>query len=910
MSSFLSRIVNTTPSFLLLFSFYVSLLLFECFARVAAADNNEITEVGAIVDLSSPSGTETRIAMEIAAQSFNSYSKAHSISLHFYDSGGGDPLKAASAAEELIREKKVKVIIGMETWQEAALVAEVGYKAQVPVISLSAPTIAPPLMQLQWPLSIQMANDQTANMNCIADIVHTYYWSKVIAIYEDDPYSGDSGMLGLLSESLQKVNSKIEYKLVLPPFSSLSDPKRTIRDELKKLLTKQSRVFVVLKASLPMVDHLFIAANQPEIGLLAKESAWIINEGIAGMLESANNSLLSSMEGSLGIKTYHSTDTNAYSQFLEKFQHTGKIKYKPGARVLRAYDSIRIVTNALENMKGNTSDSNLFSKQMQSSNFSGLSGNIRFKDGHLCYPPILQVINVVNNKRRELEFWKPDLGFFATLESEEIAKKSLTSTVVWPGGLNRSNPKGWKIPNTLQVAVPINPSFKNFVTKSGDDYDGFCIKLFFEVKNILQEEEEYYDLKYNFTDFNISYDFLLQDFINGNYDVIVGDITILAERSRIVSFTQPYTESGLSLIVPAEAEESAWMFMKPFSREMWIATCGILIYTMFIVWFLEHQSNPEFQGPWKNQISNTLWFAFCSILFAHREKIYSNSARIVVGAWLFLVFVLTSSYTASLSSMLTVKRIRSARDVGWLKENNLTVGCDGRNTFVRNYLEDVYQLQTEKIIDFYEEDDILEKFHSKKIDAVFLESPYEKVFLNKYCNKFVSSTAAYKFGGLGFVFQKGSPMAVDFSKAILKLAENGTLKNLEEELLTPSKGCSSNSTSAETESLTLNNFSGLYIISAATSTICLALALLKNCHHHHETGQDNVTPGDNNVLKDAFSFSTSIYNGTANAIGRSATFSNSQSISHRNSSRRWESTSTSDDHNVPHRSHSAQIEMV
>jgi glutamate receptor, ionotropic, plant len=105
-----------------------------------------------------------------------------------------------------------------------------------------------------------------------------------------------------------------------------------------------------------------------------------------------------------------------------------------------------------------------------------------------------------------------------------------------------------------------------------------------------------------------------------SYDAIV-DVTILAERSRNVSFTQPYTESGLSLIFPAESDDdSAWLFMKPFSTEMWIATVGILIYTMIIIWFLEHHLNPEFGGALKTQITTTMWFAFSSLFFAHSKS--------------------------------------------------------------------------------------------------------------------------------------------------------------------------------------------------------------------------------------------------------------------------------------------------
>ena len=100
---------------------------------------------------------------------------------------------------------------------------------------------------------------------------------------------------------------------------------------------------------------------------------------------------------------------------------------------------------------------------------------------------------------------------------------------------------------------------------------------------------------------------------------MVGDITLLSERLQYVDFTVPYAESGLSLVVPAKSEESAWMFMKPFTWQLWTATGGILIYTVLVVWYLERDPNPEFQGDWKNQISTSLWFTFSSLFFAHSK---------------------------------------------------------------------------------------------------------------------------------------------------------------------------------------------------------------------------------------------------------------------------------------------------
>ena len=161
-------------------------------------------------------------------------------------------------------------------------------------------------------------------------------------------------------------------------------------------------------------------------------------------------------------------------------------------------------------------------------------------------------------------------------------------------------------------------------------------------------------------------------------------------------------------------------------------------------------------------------------------------------------------------------------------------------------------------------------------------------------------------------FQKGSPIASDFSRVILRLSEKGTLTTLEERWFAPSPECSATVPHNNVESLSLRSFKGIYIVSATISTICFLLVLIplvRNSRNHQEANEGNVTPSGKSVSSKGGGISKYSYNGDKTRIPRRAsTFAQALDTDVWVSSR-WERVSNSDNLENHEDSSQAEIEM-
>ncbi|PIA30585.1 hypothetical protein AQUCO_05500118v1, partial [Aquilegia coerulea] len=659
-------------------------------------------------------------------------------------------------------------------------------------------------------------------MNAVAAIVGTWHWRKVNLIYEDTD-SATFSILPKLVDALHEVGTGIENLVPLPPLAS------SLYDDLEKLKRKQCRVFIV-HTSLSLAKQLFLEAKK--MGLMEKDTIWITTSSISDHFDFLNSSVISTMEGVLGVKTYHPQTGTQYKDFITRFrsrfrlEHPEEVRLVPGIFALEAYDATKAALLAMGGRKDvNTTDDSkdmeessstlhgqeLLHKILQS-DFKGLTGEFRFTEDVLAASTLFNWFSKT----------------ISTQKSSYNMSMEILGQVLWPGS-PQNNPRGWALPTTenpLIIGVPENPTFNQFVNirnVGGKQWvKGHSIEVFKAVLASLS-----YHLPYEFVPYNGTYDSLIQQIYYKKFDAVVGDTSIVARRCDFGEFSHPWTDSGLQMVVHKRSvtQNRPWLFLKPFTTAMWGLTALVNIYNGFAIWLMERTHHPEFNGSAWNKVGTLIWLAFTTLFSLQGDKLHSNLSRMTMLVWLFVAIIIIQSYTASLTSMLTIPRIQSKDySMEFLRMTNAKVGCDG-GSFVEKYLEDVFGLHPKNIRSFNSYTEYPLALEKGEIVAAFLEVPYMKVFLAKNCKDFVVVGPTYTVGGFGFVFPKGSPILPDISKAVLEVTESGKLLELQNNLLSAYNCSDSNEPDG---SLGVPSFSGLFYITGGTTTITLVFYVLRS----------------------------------------------------------------------------------
>ncbi|CAN6711993.1 unnamed protein product [Malus baccata var. baccata] len=823
-----------------------------------------VVKIGAIFTFESTIGRVAKLAIQEAVKDVNSNSSilhGTKLAVNMQSSNCSGFLGMVQALQFM--ETDIVAIIGPQSSVVAHIISHVSNELQVPLLSFAATD--PTLSSLQFPFFVRTTHSDLYQMTAVAEMVDHYGWKEVIAIYIDDDY-GRNGV-STLDDKLAERRCRISYKLGIPPGHGAT--RGDLMDLLVKVSQLESRV-IVLHVNTDLGLHVLSVAQY--LQMMGDGFVWIATDWLSSLLDSAlplSPEIMDTMQGVLVLRQ-HTPDSDRKRAFFSKWNKLTGGSLGLHSYGLYAYDSVWLVAHAIDaffNQGGIISFSNdsriysvdkggslhleamsifddgpLLLKNILQSSFLGLTGPVKFDADRSLALPAYDIINVLGTGFRRIGYWcnysglstVPPEMLYSKPPNRSSASQQLYS-VVWPGEI-LSKPRGWVFPNNgkqIRIGVPIRVSYREFVSQvrgTENMFKGFCIDVFTAAVNLLP-----YAVPYRFIPFgdgknNPSYTELVTSIATGVFDAAIGDIAIVTNRTKIVDFSQPYAASGLVVVAPfKKLNSSAWAFFRPFTARMWIVTAASFLVVGIVVWILEHRINDEFRGPPKKQLITILWFSVSTLFFSHRENTVSTLGRVVLIIWLFVVLIINSSYTASLTSILTVQHLSSPiKGIESLKSSDEPIGYQV-GSFAEHYLSEELGIPKNRLIALGSPQAYAQALQlgPKKggVAAVVDERPYVELFLSSQC-KFRVVGPEFTKSGWGFAFPRDSPLAVDMSTAILQLSENGDLQRIHDKWIMQGS-CSLDTTELESDRLHLKSFWGLFLICGIACSVALFIYLLQ-----------------------------------------------------------------------------------
>ncbi|KAF3336820.1 glutamate receptor 2.8-like protein [Carex littledalei] len=771
--------------------------------------------IGVILDLSSVAGKMSMTSINLAVSDFHSKNviRSANLVLHVRDSKG-DIVTATAAALDLLNSVKVHLIIGPLHSHEAPYIAALATTAHIPVLSFSASDTS--FSPSPFPFFIKTAPSDATQSQAIANLISTIRTNGVVLIYEDSHQYAE-----LISSTVKELgDSKIHR---IPISSTIND--EHIYDNLVSVKGLKRHAFLV-HSSVHLASRIFDAAKV--VGMLSDDYVWITTEFITSFLESTvDSSLFGSMHGVLGVKAHirpskkvHQFEQRLRSEFVkENINHN---TLQPTAYELWAYDSVWAAAIAVNRtIEANCiGDGENLLELIRNTEFEGISGRFSIGKGGLNASKDYEIVTVGEEDKR-FGVWTNKKGI--------TWRRSLRSLLTAP------------VTGKLRIAIPglTDSGFSSIlqvIRINGTNHllhvGGFVIEVFEAAVALLP-----YSLEYEYVPFVDAqgnrlgdYNELVRQVSLKQYDAAIGDITITANRSSMVDFTQPYLDSNLLMLVPlvGKPRGNAWSFWLPWTWELWLLVAAFCFFTGFVLWVLESNTNESSNSrqSLRRHLFNIFYLSLHSPLSNSNPEITRDISKIVLTVWTFVMFTLSASYTANLTTIFTNDRVKpTVTSIQELIKNQDYVG----------YLQSSYdkgmlinmgfkESQLRPLASFKEYNDALTKGSKNGgVAAVIDELPYVNLFLKKYSNYTIPSIFSHKAPGFGFAFQKGLPLAQHLSRAILNLTESGTLAKIQKNRL---GYYSSSEEISSTPRLNRTSFRGLFFITGSVSIGAMFIAVV------------------------------------------------------------------------------------
>lgn len=280
-----------------------------------------------------------------------------------------------------------------------------------------------------------------------------------------------------------------------------------------------------------------------------------------------------------------------------------------------------------------------------------------------------------------------------------------------------------------------------------------------------------YDRKDSFAD-------MLTAVQNGSADGAIANISITAERERLMDFTQPIFDSGIQVMMPASPSNASAVLSAIFTRQIALSILGALVLLFgggMMMWLFERNHQDYFKRSAKEVGFPAFWWALNLVVNGGFEERVPQSrggrffAVILVVSSLFIVSIFVAQITAALTVSAIQGNIENINDLEGRKVG--TIGQSTSETFIvqRGVAPIVYN----------DLDNLFADFENRTLDAVVFDGPILAYYVRNHAQGEAELLERiYRPENYGMAFPTGSNLREDVDQAMLRLREDGTYNEL------------------------------------------------------------------------------------------------------------------------------------
>ena len=392
-------------------------------------------------------------------------------------------------------------------------------------------------------------------------------------------------------------------------------------------------------------------------------------------------------------------------------------------------------------------------------------------------------------------------------------------------------------PNLIVSTILSSPYTMEAENKeSGRTHEGFAIDLMDEIAKIVGFN---YTLlissQYGAQTPNGTWNGMIGEILTDRADLAIADLTISSQREKVVDFSMPFLDLGISILFVSAPSKSInlFSFMTPLSAEVWILMLVGGISVSVTLYFISRISPfetaeldfSEGTSPFLS-MRHCLWFSISSWVQQGCDFLpRAISTRTIASAWWFFTLIMISSYTANLAAFLTIERmdspISSVQDLAKSDLKYGSVESGSTLSFFRDSSNPFYKKMHAKMKGWT---DTLVKSNQRGIEKVtkdnggyafFMESTSIEYQIERNC-KLTKVGENLDSKSYGVAMKKGSAIRSHITSAIIRLRQDGVLDKLKVKWWREERGggaCEEEETaSGGVSRLTLQNLGGIFLV--------------------------------------------------------------------------------------------------